>query len=730
MAFNIPNQTTYTQPRPTFNTSGWTRPATWISITDTPGEVQYLLSDISNSVFAIDTTFNRPASQNLYIDWGDGVIDTITTNTLTSTQHIYTTGGTPSGLGYNTFKCRVYVDAGATITSSNQRMPTPFAAYQNAFSNANPGVLEEYFGDNTSLIISPLFRIRQPFLQYSKLPSVYTGTSFNNFYTSNLNLQVVVLPTSAPGITDLTQMFLNCENIQSITFPTDMINVGNSMDSVFQNCFSLRTIKLPTSLPLVSSMANTFNGCRSLEDIDFLPETPLCHSYASCFTNCIGLRTAKIKKFPPVLTLSSALVMTAMFNGCVSLENCILPNIQFSGSGNCQINNLFNACSNLKSFVFPSGMTFTQCNNTFQGCRSLQSIVMPTNLPELAQMNNTFQDCSSIASITLPETIGTAISMTSCFQSCLALSEVIYPIGFDNKINNLNSTFQNSNALKKVVLPPTTICPFFNSTFTNCNSLVELTMPTTNNFAAGISFQTTFQSCINLKEITLPSCNSSSITFTQPFRQCSVLSKISFAGSFSTINGALSLTMDSCPLLESFSFPSTSGVITQFNQIFQNNSTMRSIALPTTSATTLTSFSFMFNGCLGLTGITNTHSIGSSSTTGTILSAQDAFVNCISLASLSLVCRLSKFVLSSANTTLIKLSSLRLRNSGTGQYTGTSPQIDIQYTSLGQAALVQLFNDLPVVTGRVCNITGSAGAAALTPAERAIATGKGWTITG
>ncbi len=79
---------------------------------------------------------------------------------------------------------------------------------------------------------------------------------------------------------------------------------------------------------------------------------------------------------------------------------------------------------------------------------------------------------------------------------------------------------------------------------------------------------------------------------------------------------------------------------------------------------------------------------------------------------------------------LLKLTSLRLRNSGSGQYAGSSPQIDIRYNSLGQAALVQVFNDLPTIVSKTINITDNPGAALLTAPERAIATGKGWTIVG
>jgi hypothetical protein len=51
-------------------------------------------------------------------------------------------------------------------------------------------------------------------------------------------------------------------------------------------------------------------------------------------------------------------------------------------------------------------------------------------------------------------------------------------------------------------------------------------------------------------------------------------------------------------------------------------------------------------------------------------------------------------------------------------------------TRLSRDELVKIFGNLKTVSGKTIEITGSAGAAALTPEDRAIATGKGWTITG
>ncbi len=60
----------------------------------------------------------------------------------------------------------------------------------------------------------------------------------------------------------------------------------------------------------------------------------------------------------------------------------------------------------------------------------------------------------------------------------------------------------------------------------------------------------------------------------------------------------------------------------------------------------------------------------------------------------------------------------------------TSPQLNVSYTGMDRAALVNLFNSMPTVTGgQVCSVVGCTGAADLTADDLAIATAKGWTVT-
>ena len=90
---------------------------------------------------------------------------------------------------------------------------------------------------------------------------------------------------------------------------------------------------------------------------------------------------------------------------------------------------------------------------------------------------------------------------------------------------------------------------------------------------------------------------------------------------------------------------------------------------------------------------------------------------------------LSKFGAYGANGYVLKIPSIRLTNPDS-TFTGSSPQVNVSYTSLDATALENLFTDLPTLTGKTINITGCVGAASLTTTQREIATNKGWTIVG
>ena len=177
-----------------------------------------------------------------------------------------------------------------------------------------------------------------------------------------------------------------------------------------------------------------------------------------------------------------------------------------------------------------------------------------------------------------------------------------------------------------------------------------------------------------------------------------------------------------CRMLQSCVIPSFQSV-TSCYQMFYNCYALSSITLPT-SWGSVTSCSSMFAYCYALRILNNIEYLGSTTANSDftdILRDCEALIGTITISSL-----LSKIGIYGSSGKILKLTGIRLTNSSS-TFTSSSPQVNVSYTSLNATALNQLFNDLPALTGKTINITGSLGA---NTCDRSIATAKGWTVTG
>jgi hypothetical protein len=187
-----------------------------------------------------------------------------------------------------------------------------------------------------------------------------------------------------------------------------------------------------------------------------------------------------------------------------------------------------------------------------------------------------------------------------------------------------------------------------------------------------------------------------------------------------------------CRKIETILMPATvSSATTTLQAAFQNCYSLKSITFPTTQMSSLTTIQTMFSGCANLTTITNFDKVGSLTATPLVNASTN---NLARLISISFSCPLSILSINGTGSTQrSNVQSVRLLNTSAGQWTGTSPQINVSNTNMSTANLVQLFNDMAAqgnVVSKTINITGAIGAAGLTAANRLIVTSKGWTITG
>jgi hypothetical protein len=730
MAFNLPQRTSIGARVPV-SPAVWTRQPDWISITGvSSGQILFLVSDATNAIYNLDVT--KTGVGNVYIDWGDGTSTSFSGNSVQS--HTYTTGGTACSLGYNTWKITMTTDVAVRMTDVRFTYATQYSEYPS-------GVLEAWYGNTTLTSASNLFGEQNltigmwhTYLEYVKLPEGMTDANslLRVFFNGCPSLRKVTLPTSLASGTTLQETFYNCPSLIELNdFPVDMTGV-TSMSFTFYQCYALSKIVLPPSFPNLTTFSSTFLTCVSLNQI-ILPDTPSCTGFTSIFSSCVSLQSVQIKS----MASSGSVSFVSAFSSCNSIRNIVFPN-NTPNTTTLDLGSTFSACFNLLSLVLPPLVKVSSYLNTFLNCYSLKSISLPMDYSAGGSFSNTFQNCYSLTNITLPSTAPSAGApdFTNAFSSCFSLSEVTIPSTYN--IGSLNSTFNLCRSLKSVTLPNNSQNQLAScaNTFTSCNRLQSVVLPTSmNNLVTASSM---FSNCFSLTGVTFPASLSACTIMGSMFISCLSLQTVTLPTLIAGGGVCFVSMFSGAQRIKSITLPATitnNTSVTSFASTFLNCFSLTSITLPTSNLTALATASSTFNACRSLTGITNMSSFGGSATGGTIITTSAFATDARSLLSLTLPSRLNKLEVNGTTGTgnQSNMTSLRLSNAGTGQWGGTSPQIDVSYTSLSTAALNLLFGDMAAqgnVTTKTINITSATGAAGLSAANRLVITSKGWTITG
>lgn len=98
------------------------------------------------------------------------------------------------------------------------------------------------------------------------------------------------------------------------------VELGTSMNGVFQGCRSIKTVKMPAADQAANfvSLRSAFQNCSSLEAID-LSGCVNVTNFTDAFFGCASLKSADISKCEVIASSES------MFDCCTSIETIILP---------------------------------------------------------------------------------------------------------------------------------------------------------------------------------------------------------------------------------------------------------------------------------------------------------------------------------------------------------------------------------------------------------------------
>ena len=284
-------------------------------------------------------------------------------------------------------------------------------------------------------------------------------------------------------------------------------------------------------------------------------------------------------------------------------------------------------------------------------------------------------------------TIGGA-TVLALFTSCSSLQYV--PLFNTSAVTNMSSMFSGCLMLKSVPLFNTSLVTNMSNMFQNCTSLLSVPLFNT---SAVTNMAGMFQGCLMFKSV--PLFNTSLVTtMAAIFQGCSNITDIPL---FSTSSlTTMSQMFDGCAALQTVPFFDTS-TVTNMTLMFRNCTNLQSVPLFITSI--VTNMQNMFQSCVSLQAIPALSTAAITTTAGTDYTANFAS-GCSSLDRCEMI---------------------------------FARVVGFANAQMSRDSLVEIFNNLVDRTGvasAVITITNNYGAAALSAGDRAIATGKNWTITG
>ena len=226
------------------------------------------------------------------------------------------------------------------------------------------------------------------------------------------------------NVTDMTSMFRDCMNLESLDVSN--FNTANvtSMRFMFSWCRYLKSLDVSNfNTANVTYMDGMFHACLSLTSLDVSKfNTQNVTDMSSMFSGCSSLTSLDVSKF----NTQNVTNMSGMFDGCSSLTSLDVSNFNTTGVTSMQA--MFANCASLTSLDVSNFKTANVTNMCamFTDCSSLTSLdVSSFYTPGVTDMSYMFDGCSNLTSLDLRHfETDNAISMDRMFYNCERLTTI------------------------------------------------------------------------------------------------------------------------------------------------------------------------------------------------------------------------------------------------------------------------------------------------------------------
>lgn len=270
------------------------------------------------------------------------------------------------------------------------------------------------------------------------------------------------------GITEISNLFCGCENLERVSFPDSLERIAGF---AFSGCKKLKSVVIPESVRQIGDQA--FWGCGELKEV-------VCESGLIQFGSHVFDGTPWLESQNDFVILGNVLLGYRGIGPAITIPECVNDVVEYAFCQNSYIeeviwsarvkhvpSNCFLQCEKLVSVDLPEGVTKIE-SYAFCECRQLLHVDLPESLTVISV--KAFSDCTGLQEIRLPDNLERLDS--DAFSKCKALKSIRIP----KKITTLQGTFQGCTSLSEVTLGEN-VKTIWGYTFGECENLTEVHFP-------------------------------------------------------------------------------------------------------------------------------------------------------------------------------------------------------------------------------------------------------------
>ena len=248
--------------------------------------------------------------------------------------------------------------------------------------------------------------------------ALYKPTTTKGMFKDLKNMLVIkgMENLNTEDVTDMSEMFFNCEKLTSIDLSKINTSKVTNMSNLFCGCTSLTSLVVTGfDTKNVTNMKGMFKSCLSLTSLDVSSfNTSKVTSMYEMFSDCSKLTNLNLNKF----NTSNVTTMYGMFARCSSLGKLSLSYL-FSTANVTDMDSMFLGCSSLTNFGF---LTYF-------------------NTAKVAEMQYMFKRVSAAETLDLSSfDTKNVIAMKEMFRECSELRTIYISSGWStDKVTSTNN---------------------------------------------------------------------------------------------------------------------------------------------------------------------------------------------------------------------------------------------------------------------------------------------------